>query len=221
MRRSAIILLCQITTIIDGSSSYKWYNGPKWLVLPKSGVWRLDHGRLEKWHNKQIHNWGPVNERFHKSRYLTSYCRENVNIRIMPRSDWLPCRHLCYSDLLIEFVKSSILMGIQDGEICNGTTGYFVHQFIIYLEQGYRLFWVLTLRGHYLFQSKITAGPKVILEYSHTGPCIVYQDFTSLYHNRNTGPWQILTTRSKVILWWWFQWDQGEFFTSPIHYFVG
>ena len=45
------------------------------------------------------------NGRFHKSRYLTSYCRENVNIRIMPRSDWLARRHLCYSDLLIEFVN--------------------------------------------------------------------------------------------------------------------
>ena len=55
----------------------------------------------------------------------------------------------------------SILMGIRDREICNGTTGYFCTSAI----RGHWLFWTLSIRGHQLFQCGISTGPKIILKY--------------------------------------------------------
>ena len=54
----------------------------------------------------------------------------------------------------------SILMGIRDWEICNGTTGYFCTAI-----RSHWLFWTLSIRGHQLFQCGISTGPKIILKY--------------------------------------------------------
>ena len=72
----------------------------------------------------------------------------------------------CPAPVLIN--SAPCLMGIRDRAICNGTTGYFG----LLVEQGHRLFCGLALRGHGLFQCRISTGPKIILKYSHTGPWI-------------------------------------------------
>ena len=71
-----------------------------------------------------------------------------------------------------------IFMGIRDREFCNGTTGYFGPL----VEWGHRLFWGLALRGHGLFQCRISTGPKIILKVCSTGPRLKYS---------GTGPWAI------------------------------
>ena len=89
----------------------------------------------------------------------------------------------------------SIFMGIRDREICNGTTGYFGSS----VGRGHRLFWGLALRGHGLFQCRISTGPKIILKYSGMGSWTIFS-FSSLFHIKNTGPEQIYTTGLRFIL---------------------
>ena len=89
----------------------------------------------------------------------------------------------------------SIFMGIRDREIRNGTTGYFGPL----VEWGHQLYWGLALRGHGLFQCRISTGPKIILKYSGMGSWTIFS-FSSLFHIKNTGPEQIYTTGLRFIL---------------------
>ena len=60
--------------------------------------------------------------------------------------------------LLIDAIREqSIFMGIRDRAICNGTACYFDPSF----ERGHRLFWRLALRGHGLFQCRISTGQRL------------------------------------------------------------
>ena len=112
----------------------------------------------------------------------------------------------------------STFMKIGDREICNGTTRYFVPS----VGRGHLLFWELTLRGHRLFWCKISTGSKIILEHSDTGHWL-HSDFTSLAHNKNTGPWQIYSTGPTTISDEGFNGAMENFWASrygAMHYFV-
>ena len=112
----------------------------------------------------------------------------------------------------------SIFMGIRDPEICNRTTGYFCPS----VGRGHRLFWGLALRGHGLFQWRISTGPKIILKYSGMGSWTIFS-FSSLFHIKNTGPEQIYTTGLRFILEGDFNGAVENFWPSgygAIHYFV-
>ena len=74
----------------------------------------------------------------------------------------------------------SIFMGIRDREICNGTTGYFGPL----VERGHQLFWGLALRGHGLFQCRISTGPKIILKYSGTGLWTIFSFVGSFLYKK-------------------------------------
>ena len=102
-------------------------------------------------------------------------------------------------------------MGIRDREICNGTTGYFGPS----VERGHRLFWRFALRGHGLFQCRISAGPKIILMYCSTGSWTIFNFFWSFSY-RKYGTRANLYYGAKTYFGRRFQRGRGKFLTKQI-----
>ena len=104
-----------------------------------------------------------------------------------------------------------IFMGIRDREFCNGTTGYFGPL----VEWGHRLFWGLALRGHGLFQCRISTGPKIILKYCGTGSWIIFSFFRSFSYKKY-GTRANIYYGTKIYFGRRFQRGRGKFLTKRI-----
>ena len=105
----------------------------------------------------------------------------------------------------------SIFMGIRDREICNGTTHYF--GFLV--ERGHRLFWGLALRGHGLFQYRISTGPKIIFKYSGAGSWTISSFFWSFSYKKY-GTRANLYYGTNIYFGWRFQRGRGKFLTKRV-----
>ena len=105
----------------------------------------------------------------------------------------------------------SIFMGIWDREICNRTTGYFGPL----VERGHRLFWGLALRGHGLFQCRISTGPKIILKYSGAGSWTIFS-FSGSFSYKKYGTRANLYYGTKIYFGRRFQRGRGKFLTKRI-----
>ena len=103
----------------------------------------------------------------------------------------------------------SIFMGIRDREICNGTT----HYFGLLVERGHRLFWGLALRGHGLFQYRISTGPKIIFKYSGAGSWTISSFFWSFSYKKY-GTRANLYYGTNIYFGWRFQRGRGKFSTK-------
>ena len=150
-----------------------------------------------------VQNWIPVGRILHWTHlrnFLNCYnlVRTALTVFIHVRKKRMDIfrSDVFFRNVMVCLVRDrSIFIGIRDREICNGTTGYFGPL----VERGHRLFWGLALRGHGLFQCRISTGPKIILKYSGMGSWTIFS-FSSLFHIKNTGPEQIYTTGLRFIL---------------------
>ena len=119
--------------------------------------------------------------------------------------------YFTFSFTVIELRDRSIFIGIRDWEICNGTTCYFGPT----VGRGHRLLWRLTLRGHRLFQCRISTGSKIILKYPGTGSWTIFS-FSQSFSYQKYGTRANLYYGTSIYFGWRFQRGHEKFVTRRI-----